>query len=54
MKLNRPIVQNKKMAELSTTLYEQFAGLWAARREAEAGWLEATSKRNLEVLGYGE
>jgi type I restriction-modification system DNA methylase subunit len=35
----------KKMAELSATLYEQFA---------EADQLEATIKRNLEVLGYGE
>ncbi|MEA2110000.1 MAG: N-6 DNA methylase [Pseudomonadota bacterium] len=35
----------EKMAELSATLYEQFA---------EADRLEATIKRNLEVLGYGE
>jgi type I restriction enzyme M protein len=35
----------EKMAELSATLYEQFA---AADR------LEAVIKRNLEVLGYGE
>jgi type I restriction enzyme M protein len=35
----------EKMAELSATLYEQFA---------EAGRLEAVIKRNLEVLGYGE
>lgn len=35
----------EKMAELSATLYEQFA---------EADQLEATIKRNLEVLGYGE
>jgi type I restriction enzyme M protein len=35
----------KKMAELTTTLYEQFA---------EADRLEAIIKRNLEVLGYGE
>jgi len=34
----------EKMAELSATLYEQFA---------EADRLEATIKRNLEVLGYG-
>ncbi|GEM_PF-4534100 len=33
----------EKMAELSATLYEQFA---------EAYRLEATIKRNLEVLGY--
>ena len=48
---NRPIGRKgpangviKKMAELSTTLYEQFA---------EADQLEASIKRNLEVLGYG-
>ena len=35
----------EKMAELSATLYEQFA---------KADQLEATIKRNLEVLGYGE
>ena len=35
----------EKMAELSATLYEQFA---------EADQLEATIKKNLEVLGYGE
>ena len=35
----------EKMAELSATLYEQLA---------EAAQLEATIKRNLEVLGYGE
>jgi type I restriction enzyme M protein len=35
----------EKMAELSAKLYEQFA---------EADRLEATIKRNLEVLGYGE
>jgi len=35
----------EKMAELSATLYEQFA---------EADRLEAVIKRNLEVLGYGE
>jgi type I restriction enzyme M protein len=35
----------EKMAELSATLYEQFA---------EADRLEAAIKRNLEVLGYGE
>jgi len=35
----------EKMTELSATLYEQFA---------EADLLEATIKRNLEVLGYGE
>ena len=35
----------EKMAELSATLYEQFA---------EADRLEAFIKRNLEVLGYGE
>jgi len=35
----------EKMAELSATLYEQFA---------EADRLEAIIKRNLEVLGYGE
>ena len=34
----------KKMAELTTTLYEQFA---------EADRLEAVIKKNLEVLGYG-
>jgi type I restriction enzyme M protein len=34
----------EKMAELSATLYEQFA---------EADELEDTIKRNLEVLGYG-
>ncbi len=33
------------MAELSATLYEQFA---------EADQLEAIIKKNLEVLGYGE
>ena len=49
---NRPIGRKgsangviKKMAELSATLYEQFA---------EADQLEASIKRNLEVLGYGE
>ena len=35
----------EKMAELTATLYEQFA---------EAERLEAVIKRNLEVLGYGE
>ncbi len=35
----------EKMAELSATLYEQFA---------EAHRLEAAIKRNLEVLGYGQ
>jgi type I restriction enzyme M protein len=35
----------EKMAELSATLYEQFI---------EADRLEATIKRNLEVLGYGQ
>ncbi|MCK9276003.1 MAG: type I restriction-modification system subunit M [Syntrophales bacterium] len=35
----------EKMAELSATLYEQFA---------EADRLEAVIKRNLEVLGYGQ
>ena len=35
----------EKMAELSATLYEQFA---------EAARLEAAIKRNLEVLGYGQ
>jgi type I restriction enzyme M protein len=35
----------EKMAELSAKLYEQFA---------EAERLEATIKKNLEVLGYGE
>ncbi|QPM68610.1 type I restriction-modification system subunit M [Atribacter laminatus] len=35
----------EKMAELTATLYEQFA---------EADRLEAIIKRNLEVLGYGE
>lgn len=44
MKRKGPMVQSKKMAELSVTLYEQFA---------EADQLEATIKRNLEVLGYG-
>ena len=34
----------KKMAELLATLYEQFA---------EVAQLEATIKRNLEVLCYG-
>jgi type I restriction enzyme M protein len=34
----------EKMAKLSVTLYEQFA---------EADRLEATIKKNLEVLGYG-
>ena len=34
----------EKMAELSTTLYEQFA---------ETDHLEAIIKKNLEVLGYG-
>ena len=34
----------EKMAELSATLYEQFA---------EADQLEATIRKNLEVLGYG-
>jgi hypothetical protein len=48
---NRPIGRQgpangviKKMAELSATLYEQFA---------EAERLEAVIKRNSEVLGYG-
>jgi type I restriction enzyme M protein len=35
----------EKMAELSATLYEQFA---------EADQLEATIRRNLEALGYGD
>ena len=35
----------EKMAELSATLYEQFA---------EAHRLEAAIKKNLEVLGYGQ
>ncbi len=35
----------EKMADLTTTLYEQFA---------QADKLEAIIKRNLEVLGYGE
>ena len=35
----------EKMAELSATLFEQFA---------KADRLEVTIKRNLEVLGYGE
>lgn len=35
----------EKMAELPATLYDQFA---------EADQLEATIKKNLEVLGYGE
>jgi len=35
----------EKMAELSATLYEQFA---------EAARLEAAIKKNLEVLGYGQ
>ena len=35
----------EKMAELTSTLYEQFT---------EADRLEAIIKRNLEVLGYGE
>jgi type I restriction enzyme M protein len=38
------IAFEEKMAELSATLYEQFA---------EADQLEATIKKNLEVLGYG-
>ena len=49
---NRPIGRKgqangviKKMAELSATFYKQFA---------EADQFEATFKRNLEVLGYGE
>ena len=49
---NRPIGRKgpangviKKMAELSATLYKQFA---------KAAQLEATIKRNLEVLGYGK
>jgi hypothetical protein len=42
------------MAELSATLYEQFAYLWAARRQAEADRLEAVIKRNLEDLAYGD
>ena len=48
---NRPISRKgpangviKKMAELSAMLYEQFA---------ETDQLEASIKRNLEVLGYG-
>lgn len=45
MMLNCPIVQSKKMAELSATRHEQFA---------EADRLEAAIKRNLEVLGDGE
>ncbi len=36
---------DEKMAELSATLYEQFA---------EAGHLEKTIRKNLEVLGYGQ
>jgi len=36
---------DEKMAELSATLYEQFA---------EADRLEATIRKNLEVLGYGK
>jgi type I restriction enzyme M protein len=39
------VLFEEKMAELSATLYEQFA---------EADRLEAAIKRNLEVLGYGE
>ena len=35
----------EKMSELTATLYEQFA---------RADQLEATIKKNLEVLGYGE
>lgn len=35
----------KKMAELSATLYEQFI---------KTDQLEASIKRNLEVLGYGK
>ena len=35
----------EKMAELSATLYEQFA---------EADQLEAAIKKNLETLGYGK
>lgn len=49
---NRPISRKgsangviKKMAELSAMLYEKFA---------EADQFEATIKRNLEVLGYGD
>ena len=34
-----------KMAELSAMLYEQFS---------EPDRLEATIKKNLEILGYGE
>jgi len=55
----------KKMAELSAPLYEQFACLCVARRQAEADQFEATIKRNLpacrsrfgagrEILGYGQ
>jgi type I restriction enzyme M protein len=35
----------EKMGELSATLYEQFA---------KAGELEATIKKNLEALGFGD
>ena len=35
----------EKMAELSTTLYKQFT---------EADQLEATIRKNLKTLGYGE
>ena len=35
----------EKMTELSATLYEQFAN---------ADRLEATIKKNLEILGYGK
>jgi len=35
-------------------LREQFVCLCVARRQAEADRLEATIKKILEVLGYGE
>ena len=39
------LIGMSEMAELSATLYEQLA---------EVDQLEATIKKNLEVLGYGE
>ena len=39
--------------ERSATLYEQFACLCVARRQAKADRLEAVIKRNLDGLGYG-
>ena len=42
---NNSVPFEKKMSELSATLYEQFA---------KADELEAVIRKNLEVLGYGK